>query len=127
MPQSSSLASPAISKFSPTNAPLPQHTLVGPIHAMHSGFLEAPSAFSCAEFEFYLHTHCANLPSTVVIDAHAHELKLTFDILYDGNISLCVMGAVVEWTSVFGSTNVLIVAESTFDVNLFVAILIAID
>ncbi|XP_058006673.1 protein VACUOLELESS GAMETOPHYTES-like [Hevea brasiliensis] len=42
-------------------------------------------SFSCAQCEFDLHTHCANLPRTVIIDAHPHELKLTFDIPYGGN------------------------------------------
>ncbi|EEF40296.1 protein binding protein, putative [Ricinus communis] len=46
-------------------------------------------SFSCAQCEFDLHTNCATLPSTVLIDAHSHELTLTFDNFpSDGNISI---------------------------------------
>lgn len=38
---------------------------------------------SCAECEFDLHLHCSSLPSTVLLDAHPHELKLTFESPYD--------------------------------------------
>ncbi|KAK9282997.1 hypothetical protein L1049_011224 [Liquidambar formosana] len=42
-------------------------------------------SLSCAECEFDLHVHCANLPSTLLLDAHPHELKLIFDSPYDEN------------------------------------------
>ncbi|KAG8650535.1 hypothetical protein MANES_07G052630v8 [Manihot esculenta] len=45
-------------------------------------------SFSCAQCEFDLHTECANLARTVVVDAHPRELKLTYEIPGDDNVSI---------------------------------------
>ncbi|KAF2294299.1 hypothetical protein GH714_009022 [Hevea brasiliensis] len=84
MPQSNSLASPPISQFSLTLLPTPTYSY-GSYSYDACGVPRSSFSFSCAQCEFDLHTHCADLPSTVIIDAHPHELKLTFDIPYDGN------------------------------------------
>uniref|UniRef100_A0A2C9VIT5 DC1 domain-containing protein n=1 Tax=Manihot esculenta TaxID=3983 RepID=A0A2C9VIT5_MANES len=80
-------------------------------------------SFSCAQCEFDLHTECANLARTVVVDAHPRELIwLVQSLLMHTLVSLsspmrflvmimfplCVMCVVVEWTSGFGCTDVLI-------------------
>lgn len=88
---------------------LPQHTLIGPTHAMNVSPLEAPSALAVLSVSLIC---IPSAPIWLVQSLLMHtlmSLSSPMRFLVMIMFPLCVMCVVVEWTSGFGCTDVLIV------------------